>query len=144
MRPACRAGIRNGMHRRTSTRTLTWLPERSLHGAFAPPAVPVFVTACIEERRHGRRRGNRGTLWVWSLHGNLPQSRVLEIPRSAGAPPAMPVFVPAFFAEPERSLHGNPAPHLVQSRVSETSSREAEFPSHAGHVQHRGAALCFH
>ena len=35
----------------------------------APPAMPVFVPAFFEERRQGRRRGSRGTLWVWPLHG---------------------------------------------------------------------------
>src|SRR5665647_400948 len=30
--------------------------------------MPVFVPAFFEERRQGRRRCNRGTLWVWSLH----------------------------------------------------------------------------
>src|ERR1035441_4559024 len=33
---------------------------------------PVFAPACFEERRQGRRRGSRGTLWVWRLYGPLP------------------------------------------------------------------------
>src|SRR5450759_1393428 len=33
--------------------------------------MPVFLPAFFEERRQGRRRGNRGTLWVWSLHATL-------------------------------------------------------------------------
>src|ERR1035437_4451794 len=31
--------------------------------------MPVFLPAFFEARRQGRRRCNRGTLWVWSLHG---------------------------------------------------------------------------
>jgi len=27
--------------------------------------MPVFVPAFFEERRQGRRRGSRGTPWVW-------------------------------------------------------------------------------